>query len=391
VAALAVALLLGACGSPNTTSTVPSAVASAAAKASIAVPSGTVPPTGSADIVAPARAGQTLTVLNGYDNPMPGGTCTKGYGHDHCGNQEFGLDLVLSNPSDLLVLSPVTGTIAWPPSGVDAVGCVGIVPTAFPQLNLTVCHLSQLRATDKAVTAGEVLGWRNPADGWIHMSLDTRIDGNGKAIPLDQVTGVPFSGAFTIAGHDFPPAATRTFNLHACKSLASQTAATGDTAEPSPLPAITTASLTACGTAVATPTPKPTPAPMPKPTPKPAPPPAPTNMGGSEKQNADGSWTNTVTWQEADGVALSGFRVYVAEWVVGECLVAPCPPTPKCPSISPLPTRTSPGGLGPWVFVGRVGANVRKVSYSVPYGPAIYCGTWVVAYNAAGSSPPLHH
>lgn len=258
-AVLAVALLLAGCG--------PSVTPAPATPAPTPTPTPTAAPAtiggyagapGSAGIVAPVQAGETLTVQNGYDNPMPSDPCPpKGYGHDHCTNQEYGLDLVPSNLSDLLVLSPVTGKIAW--SDVSGGGCLGIVPTAFPQLNLTVCHLSELSA-GTSVTAGEVLGLRRAANPWIHMSLDVRVDGNGKAIPTAQVVqGVPFSGPFTIAGHDFPSNATPTFDLHQCESFVSSTTATGDTAEPSPLPAITPSNLVCNGTAV---TPTPTPAPL---------------------------------------------------------------------------------------------------------------------------------
>jgi hypothetical protein len=219
------ALASAGCNSPSPTE-LPSAIASAAAKASIDLPSGTIPSAGSAGIVAPVQAGETLTVQNGYDNPLPSDPCPpKGYGHDHCTNQEYGLDLVPSNPSDLLVLSPVTGKIAW--SDVRGGGCLGIVPTAFPQLNLTACHLSELRA-GTSVTAGEVLGLRRAGNPWIHMSLDVRVDGNGKAIPTaDVVQGVPFAGAFSIAGHDFPPNASPMPDLHHCESFTSTTHATG--------------------------------------------------------------------------------------------------------------------------------------------------------------------
>jgi len=234
---------------------VPSAVASAAARASIAVPAGTIPPKGSAGIVAPVRAGQTLTVLNGYDNPPPNEPCPpKGYGHDHCTNQQYGLDLVPSDLDDLLVLAPVAGTIAWQ----DATsGCLGIVPTAFPELNLTVCHLSEVRLSG-AAKAGEVLGLRRPGDPWIHMSLDVRKDANGPLPKAKWTVGVPFSGAFTIAGTDFAPAASPQFNLHACTSITSTTKATGDIAQPNPKPVVKTADLSKCGiTAVKPPSPKP--------------------------------------------------------------------------------------------------------------------------------------
>ena len=259
--AVCAALMAAACGTPNQASVLPSAIASAAAKASLALPSGTIPPSGSAGIVSPIGASQVVTVLNGYDNPMPGGACVKGYGHDHCGNQEFGLDLAMSKPEDLLVLAPVAGSVAWecvdkacPPATVPG-GCLGITPDAFPKLNLTVCHMSSQRATGH-VTPGQVLGLRRAADPWVHVSLDVRADANGP-LPADKWTqGVPFSGAFTISGHDFAPAASPTPDLHKCDSFFSGTAATGDTSLPSPLPATAKPDLAACG---AGPSPSPTP------------------------------------------------------------------------------------------------------------------------------------
>lgn len=260
---LALAVVLVGCGSASPTA-VESAVASAAARASIAVPAGTIPPKGSAGIVAPVPAGQTLTVLNGYDNPMPGGTCNKGYGHDHCTNQQYGLDLVPSKVDDLLVLAPITGKIAW--TDVSSSGCIGIVPTAFPELNLTVCHLSGLRASG-AVAAGTVLGLRRPDDPWIHMSLDVRKDANGPLPRSKWMVGVPFTGAFTIAGKDFPPASSPTLDLHKCASFASTTKASGNTAPLNPQPTVKTADLSACGVAAVTPTPTPRPTPTPVPAP----------------------------------------------------------------------------------------------------------------------------
>jgi hypothetical protein len=263
--ALVALIVLAGCTSPSATA-VPSAVASAAARASIAVPAGTIPPKGAAGIVAPVRAGQTLTVLNGYDNPMPDKTCDAGSVHDHCANQQYALDLVPSDPDDLLVLSPVSGTIAWqdvvPKAGQTAKpsGCIGIVPTAFTELNLTVCHLSEVRAPS-AVKAGEVLGLRRASDPWVHMNLDVRKDAKGP-LPRDKWTAVAFSGAFTIAGKDFAPASSPDPDRHSCASFTSATKATGETAQPNPKPVVKTADLSKCGIAAAKPTPTPTPKPV---------------------------------------------------------------------------------------------------------------------------------
>jgi hypothetical protein len=105
--ALALSSILAACQQPSTPT--PTSPPAAAAQPSVAASAGAA-----GGLVAPVRGPQTLTVLNGYDNPPPGQTCPlKGYGHDHCGDQEDGLDLVPSNLTDLLVLAPVAGTVKW--------------------------------------------------------------------------------------------------------------------------------------------------------------------------------------------------------------------------------------------------------------------------------------
>jgi hypothetical protein len=224
-------------------------------------------------------APQTLTVLNGYDNPPPTETCPpKGYGHDHCANQEYGLDLVPSVLTDLLVLAPIGGTIEW---GLDSNGCLGISPDADATLNLTVCHLSVLRAHGQ-IDAGEVLGLRRTTDPWVHLSLNVQYDAKGTQLAAAAWRAVPFTGTYAIEGHEFAPQPTSPANLHACETLVSTNVATGDSSLPDPLPSVTPADLSGCATTgpptptlAPKPTPKPTPAPTPKLTPTRAPTPAP--------------------------------------------------------------------------------------------------------------------
>jgi len=213
-----------------------------------------------AGLVAPVRAPQMLTVLNGYDNPPPDEPCpTSGYGHDHCGHQEYGLDLVPSDLSDLLVLAPIAGTIRW---GLDAVGCLGMSPDVDPMLNLTVCHLSALRASGH-VDPGEVLGLRKPTNPWVHLSLNVQYDSTGGQLPVSARTPIPVTGRYAIAGHDFPAQTYPPANRHACETIRSTTVASGDTSLPSPLPAIAQADLSACGSTPSPLRPPSTPTPTP--------------------------------------------------------------------------------------------------------------------------------
>ncbi len=259
--ALPLALLLAACGQPVTPPVVTPTPPVGAAVTPTPPPAKT--PTG---LLAPAPAGQTLTVLNGYDYPPPTETCPpKGYGHDHCEHQEFGLDLVPSDPHDLLVLAPIDGTIAWDETKSTAdnpspSGCIGILPDTDPTLNLTVCHLSVLRASGH-VDTGEVLGLRRATNPWIHLSLNVQYDAKGGQIAEAARTAVPFTGNYAIEGRDFAPQLTSPENLHACETIVSTNVATGDTSLPNPLPSITPADLSACKA-----TRTPTPAPRPKPT-----------------------------------------------------------------------------------------------------------------------------
>ncbi len=257
MAAFLAAVLVAACGQPVAPEDV-------APFPPVGVTETPTPPPAAAStgLLAPVRAGQTLTVLNGYDYPPSTETCPpKGYGHDHCEHQQFGLDLVPGDLADLLVLSPVGGEIAW--ESVASNGCIGIKPETDPTLNLTVCHLSALRASGDVKT-GEVLGLRRPTDPWIHLSLNVQYDAKGGQIAAAARTAVPFIGNYAIEGRDFAPQLTSPKNLHACKTLISTNVAIGDTSLPDPLPAITPADLGACK---ATPTPTPTPASTPKPTP----------------------------------------------------------------------------------------------------------------------------
>lgn len=253
-----ISLLASACGEPPSSASDPTPTLASTPMGSPTPIAGTVGGygglPGAAGIVAPVRSGQTLTVLNGYDNPPPDQVCLpKGYGHDHCANQEYGLDLVPSDPSDLLVLAPVTGRIAWTDLTSGGSGCLGILLSGYPTLNLTVCHLSaDVLRSGRDVTSGEVLGLRRPKDGWIHLSLDARYDADGRQLARSAWSPVPFTGPFTIAGVDLPAQLGSPPDLYACRTIVSRTTASGDTALPDPLPAITTIDLSACGVAPST-------------------------------------------------------------------------------------------------------------------------------------------
>ena len=49
-------------------------------------------PVAAADTVlkAPVSAGITLTVVHGYNDPLPTARCVIGAAADHCGNQQYG-------------------------------------------------------------------------------------------------------------------------------------------------------------------------------------------------------------------------------------------------------------------------------------------------------------
>ena len=154
------------------------------------------PPVTGRSLLAPVAAGQTVVVLNGYNNPGPGLYCpSPGVNeHDHCNNQADGFDIVPSDLADTRILAPTDGTVEW----VEG-GCVGLRPSAT-NVNLTVCHFEQssvyVQAQD-VVTQGVVLGLRDPADPWVHLSIDARYTpGGGQVSPLSAARPVAFAGAY---------------------------------------------------------------------------------------------------------------------------------------------------------------------------------------------------
>ena len=143
-------------------------------------------------LLAPVSAGQQLTVIHGYNDPLPGETCIIGNASDHCRNQQFALDLVPSEQNNRDILAPLPGQIAW-----IAGNCLGI--RTQDDLNLNVCHFAQFNVAQFATVArGAVLGTRSTS--WIHLSLDDRYRDASKP-------AVPFNGAHTLEGIAFDPPA----------------------------------------------------------------------------------------------------------------------------------------------------------------------------------------
>ena len=193
------------------------------------------PPVTGRSLLAPVAAGQTVVVLNGYNNPGPGLYCpSPGVNeHDHCNNQADGFDIVPSDLADTRILAPTDGTVEW----VEG-GCVGLRPSAT-NVNLTVCHFEQssvyVQAQD-VVTQGVVLGLRDPADPWVHLSIDARYTpGGGQVSPLSAARPVAFAGAYALERHDFPASQPGVPNEWACATLTSTNVPTGDhAARPNP-------------------------------------------------------------------------------------------------------------------------------------------------------------
>lgn len=257
-------------------------------------PTPTVPATVVVGLRAPVASNQTLTVYNGYDNPLVPSPCPKPgtAPHDHCGNQEYGLDFIPSDLADPRILAPISGKIGWPP-GTGPLACLGITPTGTSTLNLTVCHFAAdaiFVEQDDVVVQGQVLGLRDPRAWWIHLSLDDRA--------ISPFQPVPFYDAYWIEGVAFVPRNPPVFDLYCGVTIKSTNGVAEDDPHadeapyttyaaapalscPPETPARTatpTATLapTATSTLAPTPTPKPTLVPTPKPTPRPTATPKPT-------------------------------------------------------------------------------------------------------------------
>ena len=150
-------------------------------------------------LLAPVSSGQTLTVIHGYNDPLPDEVCNIGTSSDHCLNQKYGLDLQPSNLSDNNILAPLPGVINW--IGGD---CLGMLTK--DNLNLNVCHFQTVLVTlQQTVSRGQVLGTRS--DNWIHLSLDDRYNQ-----PTAPYPPIPFNGAHTIEGFSFDPGPDTTRN-----------------------------------------------------------------------------------------------------------------------------------------------------------------------------------
>ncbi|MHC4091443.1 MAG: glycoside hydrolase domain-containing protein, partial [Planctomycetota bacterium] len=176
------------------------------------------PPPPAYALLAPVSAGQKLTVVHGYNDPLPGETCIIGKGPDHCANQKYGLDLRPSDLSDLKILAPLPGKVGWVGGG-----CLGL--TTEDSLNLNVCHFGSFSVkVGQQVERGAVLGNRNTS--WIHLSLDDRYRSASRP-------PVPFSGAHTFEGTSLPPLADSQRNQYYGRSF---TSTNGGSSPPPPPP-----------------------------------------------------------------------------------------------------------------------------------------------------------
>jgi len=152
-------------------------------------------------LLAPVSAGQMLTIIHGYNDPLPNESCVIGTPPDHCQNQKYGLDLVPSDQTDKNILAPLSGIIQWEddPTKIKY-PCLGI--RTDDNLNLNVCHfLSFSVQQSEQVKRGQILGTRST--DWIHLSLDDRYNISTPTLPYYEP--IPFNGAHTIEGIPFDP------------------------------------------------------------------------------------------------------------------------------------------------------------------------------------------
>lgn len=151
--------------------------------------------TADVSVQAPVAAGVVVKVINGYNNPPPGVRCDIGTGPDHCDNQKYALDLEPLNTSDLRILAPVSGTVAWIDEGP---ACIGIrTPESY---SLSLCHFGSYSVGfNQSVQRGQVLG--NRSTPWIHVSMDDRFRNSAKPpVPFDGPRA--FEGAVLRPGLD---------------------------------------------------------------------------------------------------------------------------------------------------------------------------------------------
>lgn len=148
-------------------------------------------PTGGAGgLPAPIPAGISFTVHHGYNDPLPGQTCSIGTTIDHCDNQQFGLDF---NPPTQDIVSPAAGRVKW----IEG-ECLGI-QLDDGGANLTICHFARFKVADEQrVSKGQCLGTK---ESHIHISLDDRYNRPG-ASPHPPI---PFTGRYALEGQNLEP------------------------------------------------------------------------------------------------------------------------------------------------------------------------------------------
>lgn len=167
-------------------------------------------------ILAPVAAGQTVTVLNGYNNPYwdssHNSDCVIGGGvfHDHCASQRYALDLVMSDTTDQHILAPVEGDI-------ELIDGELVLMRLADGLNLSILHFGTVSvAQGQHVSRGTVLGTRKDGKNWVHLNLSDRRYTSTHA----DWTPIPFTGAHTFEGTPLGPEGDK-FNAHANESYIS--------------------------------------------------------------------------------------------------------------------------------------------------------------------------